>query len=335
MKGSISMQVRYELPADEQISLRVAVRYALYGVVLTKLFDEPVDREEYRINAQPRYLLHGLDDADGYRMRSLFVAKLLEEVEQGKLLLHGYRVKFPRDQPSFDRVLFDSSRGEYVVNEEKSEIFEINGPFVRSVSRDSHYFEYCVPDDAKYIHHLWTRVSVEKIIYIRFLDRIGMYYDIENPGAHAASAHGSSADLVIKDYRSSGRIVERHFSEVRVSHEDAISTAKGEGAEAIRLPSSSAPTAGSRLRKSVRRARNAIPEKLREVYPGGVPPALPVKSIREDLKNIGGLVVSESSVRRALEDMGLRTPTLQPTLRSRRSSQSPATPDKSDKPNTP
>ena len=89
------MQVRYELPADEQISLRVAVRYALYGVVLTKLFDEPVDREEYRTNARPRYLLHGFDDADGYRMRSLFVAKLLEEVEQGKLLLHGYRVKFP------------------------------------------------------------------------------------------------------------------------------------------------------------------------------------------------------------------------------------------------
>ncbi|MFM9859058.1 hypothetical protein RUR49_11280, partial [Pseudoxanthobacter sp. M-2] len=233
------MRTQYDLPIDDQISIRVAVRFALYGVVLTNLFDEPVDREEYRSRAQPGYLLYDREDADGYRMRKLFLGKMLEAIEQSKLRLQGYRITHPKAQPSFDWIRSSSLRSDSVVNEHDNEIFDLNHPFDKSIDRTVSYFEFSIPTEAKNIYRLWRSVTVDRSEFIRFLDRIGIFHKADGASAAIDSPSRASADLVIKQYGGSGRVVERHFSEVKVPNDEKVLTTKREAASA--LPSNSEP----------------------------------------------------------------------------------------------
>lgn len=298
------MQVRHELPADDKIPLRVAVRYALYGVVLTKPFDEPVDLDEYRVQARPASPLYGLDEAAGYKKRCALLVKLLDELRDQTLQLNGYTPDLGGNL-IYSWSHHGSFRGKCVVNENNSEIFEISEKYIAYIDATIPYYEYDIHYEMKDRYRHWTKLTVERAKFLSFMERKGLI------GESRIDVEARSNDVVLTLQERSGDAVERIFTEVR-QHTDRLRPPQ-RSQDALIKAALEAPELKQETgqRKSVQRAKTATKNKLIELYPDGLPSNMSLKQIENDIEN-SGMVVSDATVRRALGEMGWRVPSAKP-----------------------
>lgn len=298
------MQVRHELPADDRIPLRVAVRYALYGVVLTKPFDEPVDLDEYRVNASPTSPLYGLDEVAGYKKRCDLLNKLLEEVREYTFRMSGYTPDLG------GKLIFSwsdsrSFRKNCVVNEDNSEVFEISEKYIEYIDSTIPYYEYDIHYEMKDRYRHWTKLTVEREKFLGFMENMGLV------GESRIDVESRSDDVVLTLQERSGEAVERIFTEVRRPADRLKPPLKNQDSPIKAAPEAPELKQETGQRKSVQRSKTATKNKLIELYPDGLPPNMSLKQIENDIEK-SGLVISDATVRRALGEMGWRVPSVKP-----------------------
>jgi hypothetical protein len=297
------MQVRHELPTDEKIPLRIAVRYALYGVVLTEQLGEPVDRGEYRLRARPTSALYGLDEAAGYKKRCLLLQKLLEEARDQTLQLNGYTSDLG-GKLEYSWSHHRSFRSDCVINEEDNEIFEISEKYIKYINKDIMYYECNIPYEMKDRYRHWTKITVERARFLGFMERLGLI------GEDMTGAGARSDGIILRLQERSGE-AERYFTEIEnpIHRRGPIPTGQ-ESPAAAKIGTSGAANQSTQ-RKSVQRALSATIQKLKELHPTGAPLHMSIKQFRSELET-AETPVSEATVRRALVDLGWRIPITRP-----------------------
>ena len=303
------MRVRYELPDEDRISLLVAMRFALYGVVLTRPLDAPVDRDDYRVRARPGSLLYELDDADGYIIRRQFIEKIVESVHYHSLMIYAYSKPLPPMPLKFDRAFTREVNEIALFDEERNEFYNIDPQYEDKISRDVLYFEFSVPVDFRHKTRRWHRVSVGRESFVRFIERIG----VNLQSASISDGEKSTivaGQLILNDIDATGRTIARRYSEVREPHVDQESQKREVRTDSLSLNIGPERLESVQRRRSVRPSRSAAAEKLHDLYGDTPPRPLTVKVIRGILAN-ENIAVSDTTLRRVLEELGWRQPTIE------------------------
>lgn len=99
----LDLTITYALPATPRVRLRDAVRFALYGVVLTQASGAPVEVAEYGERAHAGSILFGLETEPGWKALEHFLRRLNDAARRGLVTFHGRRTYdlFSIDESSF------------------------------------------------------------------------------------------------------------------------------------------------------------------------------------------------------------------------------------------